>query len=157
MDASYHSDYSNIEENLAAMSSQLGDASLSTYVSNLDSDVSYVSLTEASRLGAPSQRLSSYASQGQTSYRSAVPSTLTTPPQVGAPPVAGIPPQVPQRPAVNPFSPQLNQTNEVERLRRLMHRLKYQHQLGQLSDEMFKLQYREVRTLYIEALEELVK
>ena len=64
MDASYHSDYSNIEENLAAMSSQLGDASLSTYVSNLDSDVSYVSLTEASRLGAPSQRLSSYASQG---------------------------------------------------------------------------------------------
>lgn len=38
-----------------------------------------------------------------------------------------------------------------------MHRLKYQHQLGQLSDEMFKLQYREVRTLYIEALEELVK
>ena len=54
MDASYHSDYSNIEENLAAMSSQLGDASLSTYVSNLDSDVSYVSLTEASRLGAPS-------------------------------------------------------------------------------------------------------
>lgn len=84
MDASYHSDYSNIEENLAAMSSQLGDASLSTYVSNLDSDVSYVSLTEASRLGAPSQRLSSYASQApvpsQTSYHSALPSTLTTPP-----------------------------------------------------------------------------
>lgn len=141
------------------MSSQLGDASLSTYVSNLDSDVSYVSLTEASRLGAPSQRLSSYASQApvqsQTSYRSAVPSTMT-PPQVSAQ-VSGMPPQVPQRPVVNPFSPQLNQTNEVERLRRLMHRLKYQHQLGQLSDEMFKLQYREVRALYIEVLEELVK
>ncbi|CAL6057984.1 Conserved_hypothetical protein [Hexamita inflata] len=172
MDESYHSDYSNVEQLLAAQSSMMTDTSISTYRSNAQTSVytddkpknnysyqpnpiAYSGKQYKYDNGAKQQNMDinnqinnqiQYQQQQQISYNQ------QSQQQVNIPTT-----QQQNRNFQNPYSPQYLQLSEVERLRNLMNKLRQSFQNGQIPEELYRIQYKEVKTLYIEALEDVVR
>ncbi|CAL6098324.1 Conserved_hypothetical protein [Hexamita inflata] len=172
MDESYHSDYSNVEQLLAAQSSMMTDTSISTYRSNAQTSVYtddkpknnysyqpnpivYSGKQYKYDNGVKQQNMDinnqinnqiQYQPQQQISYNQ------QSQQQVNIPTT-----QQQNRNFQNPYSPQYLQLSEVERLRNLMNKLRQSFQNGQIPEELYRIQYKEVKTLYIEALEDVVR
>ncbi|CAL6057361.1 Conserved_hypothetical protein [Hexamita inflata] len=172
MDESYHSDYSNVEQLLAAQSSMMTDTSISTYRSNAQTSIytddkpknnySYQPnpITYSSKqykydnnVKQQSLDINNQINNNQIQYQQQQQYNQLPQQQQQV----NIPPQQQNRNFQNPYSPQYLQLSEVERLRNLMNKLRQSFQNGQIPEELYRIQYKEVKTLYIEALEDVVR